>query len=133
MHRAELMTLAGAWPAALDEARRAAERFVQGVLNRERWVRQPIARESCIDCAERLLRLRSPTRRRSGVVASRSPASRSCRLGQGKKPAAAASARRALSETDDWTRRASLLPAQVEIELAVGDLERAQCRSARAR
>ena len=33
VHRAELMTLAGAWPAALDEARRAAERFVQGVLN----------------------------------------------------------------------------------------------------
>jgi hypothetical protein len=28
------MTLAGAWPAALEEARRAADRFSQGVLNR---------------------------------------------------------------------------------------------------
>jgi hypothetical protein len=34
VHRAELMTLAGAWPAALEEARRAADRFSQGVLNR---------------------------------------------------------------------------------------------------
>jgi 2-polyprenyl-6-methoxyphenol hydroxylase-like FAD-dependent oxidoreductase/DNA-binding CsgD family transcriptional regulator len=48
------------------------------------------------------------------------------RLGQGKKPAAAASVRRALSEADDWTRRASLLPAQVEIEVAVGGRERAR-------
>ena len=34
--------------------------------------------------------------------------------------------RRALSEADDWTRRASLLPAQVEIEVAVGGRERAR-------
>ena len=123
MHRAELMTLAGAWPAALDEARRAAERFVQGVSTRERWARPPIARESCIDCAERLLRLRSPSRRRFAVDASRSPASRSCVWAR-KQP------RRLRSggpfEADDWTRRASLLPAQVEIEVAVGGRERAR-------
>ena len=124
VHRAELMTLAGAWPAALDEARRAAERFVQGVLN-QRALGEAAYREG------ELHRLRgevaaaeSPTRRRSGVVASRSPASRCCVWAR-KKPAAAASVRRVLSEADDWTRRASLLPAQVEIEVAVGDLERA--------
>ena len=33
VHRAEIMQLQGAWGDALDEARRAAERFTQGVLN----------------------------------------------------------------------------------------------------
>ena len=47
------------------------------------------------------------------------------RLGQGKKVAAAAAVRRALSEADTWIRRASLLPAQVEIELDAGSLDRA--------
>jgi DNA-binding NarL/FixJ family response regulator len=126
VHRAELMTLAGAWPAALDEARRAAERFVQGVLNR-RALGEAAYREGELhrlrgevaaaekSYAEAIRRGREPQ-----------PGLALLRLGQGKKPAAAASARRALSETDDWTRRASLLPAQVEIELAVGDLERAR-------
>jgi tetratricopeptide (TPR) repeat protein len=33
VHRAEIMQLAGAWEEALEESRRAAERFTQGVLN----------------------------------------------------------------------------------------------------
>lgn len=33
VHRAEIMTLGGAWRDALEEARRVAERFTQGVLN----------------------------------------------------------------------------------------------------
>ena len=76
VHRAELLTLAGAWPAALDEAHRAAERFGQGVLNRRALGEATIARGSCIDCSDTLQRPRNRTRRRSGVVASRSQASR---------------------------------------------------------
>ena len=126
VHRAELMTLAGAWPAALEEARRAAERFVQGVLN-QRALGEAAYREGELhrlrgevaaaekSYAEAIRRGREPQ-----------PGLALLRLGQGKKPAAAASVRRALSEADDWMRRASLLPAQVEIELAVGDLERAR-------
>ena len=33
VHRAEIMTLGGAWGDALEEARRVAERYTQGVLN----------------------------------------------------------------------------------------------------
>jgi hypothetical protein len=33
VHRAEIITLGGAWRDALEEARRVAERFTEGVLN----------------------------------------------------------------------------------------------------
>ncbi len=33
VHRAQIMTLGGDWQDALEEARRAGERFTQGVLN----------------------------------------------------------------------------------------------------
>ena len=33
VHRAEIMQLQGAWDAALEEARRAGERFAEGMLN----------------------------------------------------------------------------------------------------
>jgi ATP/maltotriose-dependent transcriptional regulator MalT len=126
VHRAELMTLAGAWPAALEEARRAAERFAQGVLNR-RALGEAAYREG------ELHRLRGEVAaaEKSYEEAIRrghepQPGLALLRLGQGKKVAAAATVRRALSEADTWTRRASLLPAQVEIELEVGSLERAR-------
>jgi tetratricopeptide (TPR) repeat protein len=114
VHRAELMTLAGAWPAALEAARQAAERFAQGVLNR-RALGEAAYREG------ELHRLRGEVAaaEKSYQEAMRrgrepQPGLALLRLGQGKKVAAAASVRRALSEADDWARRASLLPAQVE-------------------
>jgi DNA-binding CsgD family transcriptional regulator len=126
VHRAELMTLAGAWPAALQEARRATERFAQGVLNR-RALGEAAYREG------ELHRLRGDVAaaEKSYEEAIRrgrepQPGLALLRLGQGKKVAAAAAVRRALSEADTWTQRASLLPAQVEIELEVGSLERAR-------
>ena len=52
------------------------------------------------------------------------------RLAQGEGEAAGAALRRALSEATEPLRRAALLPAYIEIMLAVGDLEqaRAACR-----
>ena len=52
------------------------------------------------------------------------------RLAQGEGEAASASLRRALGESTEPLQRAALLPAYVEIMLAVGDLEqaRAGCR-----
>jgi ATP/maltotriose-dependent transcriptional regulator MalT len=48
------------------------------------------------------------------------------RLAQGNTDAAAAAIRRVVGETADGLRRASLLPAFVEILLAVGDVEEAR-------
>src|SRR5207302_10696015 len=48
------------------------------------------------------------------------------RLAQGNRSAAAASIRRVVGETTDRLRRASLLPAYVEIMLATGDLDDAR-------
>ena len=126
VHRAELMTLAGAWPAALEEARRAAERFVQGVLNRGA-LGEAAYREGELH----RLRGEAAAAEKSYQEATRrgrepQPGLALLRLRQGKKVTAAAAVRRALSEADAWTRRASLLPAQVEIELAVGGLEQAR-------
>ena len=52
------------------------------------------------------------------------------RLAQGNAGAAAAAIRRVLGETTDRLRRASLLPAEVEILLVVGELDEARgaCR-----
>jgi tetratricopeptide (TPR) repeat protein len=120
------MTLAGAWPAALEETRRAAERFAQGVLNR-RVLGEAAYREGELhrlrgDVAAAEKSYEEAIRRGREPL----PGLAFLRLGQGKKVAAAAAVRRALSEADTWTRRASLLPAQVEIELEVGSLERAR-------
>jgi len=125
VHRAELMTFAGAWPAALEEARRAAERFAQGVLNRgvlgEAAYREGELHRLLGEVAAAEKSYKEAIRR--GREAQ--PGLALLRLGQGKKVAAAAAVRRALSEADTWIRRASLLPAQVEIELDAGSLDRA--------
>ena len=125
VHRAELMTFAGAWPAALEEARRAAERFAQGVLNRgvlgEAAYREGELHRLRGEVAAAEKSYKEAIRR--GREAQ--PGLALLRLGQGKKVAAAAAVRRALSEADTWIRRASLLPAQVEIELDAGSLDRA--------
>jgi DNA-binding CsgD family transcriptional regulator len=123
VHRAELMTLAGAWPAALEEVRRA-ERFAQGVLNR-RMLGEAAYREGELHrlCGEVAAAEKSYVEARRGREVQ--PGLALLRLGQGKKVAAAAAVRRALSEADTWIRRASLLPAQVEIELDAGSLDRA--------
>jgi DNA-binding CsgD family transcriptional regulator len=56
------------------------------------------------------------------------------RLAEGSKDAAAAAIRRAVAETSERVRRARLLPACVEILLAVGDAEEARkaCRELEA-
>jgi DNA-binding CsgD family transcriptional regulator len=129
VHRAEIMQIHGDWPDALGEARRARERFAQ-VMN------QVAVGEASYRQGE-IHRLR-------GELASAEEAYRDAslcgwepqpglallRLTQGDNDSAVSAIRRVVGETAAPLKRAGLLPAYVEITLAVGDSEEARsaCR-----
>jgi DNA-binding CsgD family transcriptional regulator len=130
VHRAEIMTLGGEWAAALDEAHRVGGRFAQGMLN-QRAVGHAAYRRGEVH------RLRGEFRAAAAAFRDASREGREpqpglalLRLAQGDAAAAAAAIRRVLDETAGPLRRAALLPAYVEIMLAVGDADEARgaCR-----
>ena len=125
VHRAELMALAGAWDEAKDEVDRVGRLFTDGALNR-------LAQGGAAYCEGELHRLRgafeaaeAAYRRASGLGREPQPGLALLRLAQGNREAAGAGIRRAITETVRSLERAALLPAYVEIMLAVGDAEAA--------
>jgi DNA-binding CsgD family transcriptional regulator len=129
VHRAEILQLQGAWREALEEARRAGDRCAQA-MNR-------VAAAQASDRQGEIHRLQGDFAAAEHAYrdASRGgwepqPGLALLRLAQGNGRAAAAAIRRVLSETPERPKRAGLLPAYVEIMLAVGDLEEARlaCR-----
>jgi DNA-binding NarL/FixJ family response regulator len=130
VHRAQLMTLGGAWRDALEELRRLGERFTEGVLN-QRAIGAAAYEQGEVhrlrgefDAAEAAYRQASLLGREP------QPGLALLRLAQGKGKAAAAAIRRAVGESTQPLKRAALLPAYVEIMLAGGDVEvaRSACR-----
>jgi DNA-binding CsgD family transcriptional regulator len=128
VHRAEVLQLDGAWRDALDEARRAGERFVE--------TNNPAAGLACYRQGE-LLRLQGEFaaaeqayRQASAFGWEPQPGLAQLRFGQGRADAAASAIRRAEAASTLPLERARLLPAFVEIMLAVGDVESARhaCR-----
>jgi DNA-binding CsgD family transcriptional regulator len=124
VHRAEILQLGGSWTEALEHSRLAADRLVrtkntaagvalyrQGELHRLRGE---------FAAAEAAYREAS----RNGWEPQ--PGLAQLRLMQGKGDAALASIRRACAEAAEPSKRASLLPAQVEIALAAGEIEEAR-------
>jgi DNA-binding CsgD family transcriptional regulator len=125
VHRAEVMTLSGAWDDALEELRRFGEHFTAGTLNRlsrgdaayrEGEVRRLRAE---FDLAEEAYRTASALGREP------LPGLALMRLAQGRPDAAAATIRRAVSESPRGLPRVALLPAYIEVMLADGDVEAA--------
>jgi len=125
VHRAEVLELGGAWSEALAAAQRAADRFAEGVLNqfaagKARYRQGEVHRlRGDIDAADEAYR----EARLHGYEPQ--PGLALLHLAQGDTAMAATSIRRALRETPHRLPRARLMPAFVEIMLAIGDLENA--------
>ena len=126
VHRAEIMTLAGTWQDALEEARRAGERYTQGALN-ERAVGHAAYRRGEVHRLRGELEAAEAAYREASRLGQEPlPGLALLRLAQGKEAAAAAAIQRALGETNEPLKRAALLPAEVETLLAIEDVEHAR-------
>ena len=124
VHRAEILQLGGEWADALEEARLAGRRFVA--------TNNPAAGLAHYREAE-LLRLQGDFRAAEELYreASRAgwepqPGLAQLRLAQGKAEAALAAIRRANGEVTEPLKRVALLPAHVEIALALDEIQEAR-------
>ena len=126
VHRAEIMTLVGAWRDALEEAYRVGERFRRGVLN-ERALGHAAYRQGEVHRLQgEFAAAEAAYRESSRCGYEPQPGLALLRLAQGNCDAAAAAIRRVVGETTKPLKRARYLPAYVEIMLAVGDGEEAR-------
>jgi DNA-binding CsgD family transcriptional regulator len=121
VHRVQIMQFHGAWPDAMDEARRACDRLSTPTA-------QPALGMALYEQAE-LHRLRGEIDQAEQAYerASRwghdpQPGLALLRLAQGRLDAAEAAIRRRVDEAFDMSSRPRLLPAYVEILLAAKDL-----------
>jgi DNA-binding CsgD family transcriptional regulator/tetratricopeptide (TPR) repeat protein len=125
VHRAQLLRLHGDWPAALEEARVAGERFA-GAMNPGAIAKAWYLQGEVQRLSGRFENAETAYREASRLGLEPQPGLALLRLAQGKVEAAAAAIRRAAGETTDRAARAGLLPAYIEIMLAAGDVDAAR-------
>ena len=122
VHRAEIMGLQGAWPDALEEARRAAGRFEERVAE-QRTRGRALAIEGDLHRVQgRLDAAEAAYRAASHCGYEPQPGLALLRLAQGDATGAERAIRRALDETSRDFDRVPLLAASVGISLRGGDL-----------
>jgi DNA-binding CsgD family transcriptional regulator len=126
VHRAEVMQLQGAWQAALEELQQAGERLRHGVLNQRRAGSALYRKGEIQRLQGEFAAAEEAYRAASRLGFEPQPGLALLRLAQGNGAAAAAAIGRVADEAEDPLKRAELLPAYVEIMLAVGDLDEAR-------
>lgn len=125
VHRAEILALHGSWPEAIEQARRACERLAEAA--------------DVAATGAAMYRLAEVSRTSGDFAAAQDryldasqwghdpqPGLALLRLAQGQPDAAAVTIRRAEAETTGQPHRSKLLPAYVEVMLAVGDVPAAR-------
>jgi DNA-binding CsgD family transcriptional regulator len=126
VHRAQLMTLGGAWRDALEELRRLGERFTEGILN-QRALGHAAYQEGEVHRLEGDFGAADAAYQEASRFGREpQPGLALLRLAQGNGNAAAAAIRRAVGENTQRLQRVALLPAYVEIMLAKGEVEMAR-------
>jgi DNA-binding CsgD family transcriptional regulator len=129
VHRAELLQIGGAWPEAIEEARNAHSRVRpsdRAALADARYQEGEIHRlRGAVEEAERCFK------EASAHGQEPQPGLALLRLASGQSDVAANAIRRVVAETADLLAQAKLLPAAIEIHLAVGDVASARDACAR--
>jgi ATP/maltotriose-dependent transcriptional regulator MalT len=126
VHRAELHHLSGSWTIAQEESERAAAAHDRGQLNQLVRGKAAYVQGELHRVAGDFAAAETSFREANALGFEPQPGLVLLRLMQGKPDAAAAAIRRAAGESTQTLRRARLLPAYVEITLAVGELDRAR-------